>query len=313
MVALRYDYGQGMRAVISGASGLLGTALTERLLQDEYEVVHLVRRDANPDAATTEILWDPADPDSVDLSELSSADVIFNFSGAPVAKKWTSDYKKIIYESRITPTETLVEIVRRMDEPPSTFITAGGMAIYGDRGDEPLTDVAEAGDGFLASVAIPWEAATHQASEMGCRTVIARFGAVMTNRGGPLVTLIRPFKMGLGGRLGNGRQWSPWVHLDDTTSALMFMAQTESIDGAVNTVSPGVVRNSEMTKAIGKAVGRPAWGWMPAVVGRMMLGEYLQELGVVSVLAVPEKLLKAGFEFKYTDIQDCLLAELQSD
>ena len=97
-----------------------------------------------------------------------------------------------------------------------------------------MTDVAEAGEGFLASVAIPWEAATHQESEMGCRTVIARFGSVMTNRGGPLVTLIRPFRMGLGGRLGNGRQWSPWVHLDDTTSALIFMAQTESIDGAVN-------------------------------------------------------------------------------
>ena len=302
-----------MRALISGASGLLGTALTERLLQGEHEVVHLVRRDPNPDATTTEIFWDPADPDSVDLSALGGADAIFNFSGAPVAKKWTSEYMKVIYESRITPTETLVEMVRRMDDPPSTFITAGGMAIYGDRGDEPLTDIAEAGDGFLASVAVPWEAATHQASEMGCRTMIARFGSVMTKRGGPLVTLIRPFKMGLGGRLGNGRQWLPWVHLDDTISALMFMAQTESIHGAVNIVSPGVVRNSEMTKAIGKAVGMPAWGWMPAVVGRMVLGEYLQELGIVSVLALPEKLLKAGFQFKYTDIQDCLHAELKPD
>ncbi len=299
-----------MKALISGGSGLIGSALIARLHERGDEVVQLVRREADTDAKTREIEWNPEDPNSVDAAEMGPVDVVFNFSGVPVAKRWNKRYQQQIMDTRVETTRNLVEIISQLDIPPKTFITAGGMAIYGDRGDEQLTENSEYGEGFLASVAVPWEEATAEASDIGARTMTARFGAVMTAEGGALTTLVRPFRIGLGGRLGNGRQWTPWIHMDDAIRALIFMTEHETLNGAVNVVSPGVVRNSAFSRMIGETVGRPAFGWMPAIIARAVFGQYIQELGIASALAIPEKLLKSGFEFKYPELRQCLEAEL---
>ena len=299
-----------MRVLISGASGYIGQALTKRLLERGDDVVHLVRREAAPDADVTEVRWDASDPDSVDVEDIGVVDAVFNFSGATVAKRWNGDYLKVIADSRIVTTETLVEICRRLESPPSVLVTASGVAVYGDRGDEQLTETSKRGEGVLAEIAVPWEAATAKASEFGVRTATARFGIVMSADDGALPVLIRPFRLGLGGRLGDGRQWTPWIHLDDAVSALLFIAEDERLDGPVNVVSPGVVRNRDLTRAIGEVLGKASFGWMPAAVARLAIGNYIQELAIDSKLVIPEKLMDTGFEFKYRDLRECLRYEL---
>ena len=302
-----------MRTLISGASGYIGQALTKRLLERGDEVIHLVRREADPDADVTEIRWDPSDPDSVDVEHVGVVDAVFNFSGATVAKRWNREYLKVIADSRIVTTQTLVEICRRLESPPSVLVTASGVAVYGDRGDEQLTETSERGDGILAEIAVPWEAATAKASEFGVRTATARFGIVMSAADGALPVLVRPFKLGLGGRIGNGRQWTPWIHLDDAVSALLFIAEDERLDGPVNVVSPGVARNSDLTHAIGEALGKPSFGWMPATIARFAIGNYIQELAIDSKLVIPEKLIQTNFKFKHPNLRTCLQNELSTD
>ena len=301
-----------MRVLISGASGFIGKSLTARLLERGDEVVHLVRREPDAEAEVFQIRWDTNDPDSVDVGDLGIVDAVFNFSGATVAKRWTRNYLDVISDSRIITTNTLVEILRRMNSPPKVLVTASGVAVYGDRGDEQLTERSERGRGILADITVPWEATTASASEFGVRTATARFGIVMSAEDGPLLTLIRPFKVGLGGRLGNGRQWTPWIHIDDAVSALIFISENEELEGPVNVVSPGAVRNSELSRAIGHALGRPSFGWLPAAVARVMIGNYVQELAINSALVIPEKLLQAGFEFEHRDLRECLLHEIGS-
>ena len=301
-----------MRVLITGASGFIGQALTARLLERGDEVVHLVRREPDADATVSEIRWDPNDADSVEPDNVGVVDAVFNFSGATVAKRWNLDYIDVIAKSRIETTKTLVEICRRLETSPEVLITASGVAIYGDRGDEQLTERSERGRGILADIAVPWEATTASASEFGVRTATARFGMVLAAEGGPLPTLMRPFKVGIGGRLGNGRQWTAWIHINDAVSALLFIAETEGLEGPVNVVSPGVVRNSELSRAIGDALNRPSFGWMPAVVARVVIGNYVQELAINSALVIPEKLLQAGFQFEHRDLRECLLHEIGS-
>ncbi len=308
MVVRLYD--GGMRVLITGASGFIGQALTARLIERGHKVVHLVRREPDPEAEVTEFQWETDDPDSVDVDEVGSVDAVFNFSGATVTKRWNRDYLKVIADSRIVTTETLVEICRRLESPPSVLVTASGVAVYGDRGDEQLTEQSEPGQGILADIAVPWEAVTASASEFGVRTATARFGMVFDAEDGPLPVLMRSFRAGVGGRLGSGRQWTPWVHIDDAVSALLFIAENDELDGAVNVVSPGVVRNLELTHAIGDALGKPSFGWMPAVIARFAIGNYIQELAINSALVIPEKLLQAGFEFEHRDLRECLRREI---
>ncbi|MXX93026.1 MAG: TIGR01777 family protein [Chloroflexi bacterium] len=302
-----------MRVLISGASGFIGKSLTARLLERGDEVVHLVRREPESDSEAIQIRWDTTDPDSVNVDDLGAVDAVFNFSGATVAKRWTRNYLDVISSSRIITTKTLVEIIRRMEAPPNVLITASGVAFYGDRDDEQLTEQSERGEGILADIAVPWEAATASAEEFGVRTATARFGMVFAADDGPLPVLARPFRTGLGGRLGNGRQWTPWIHIDDAISALIFVAENESLNGPINVVSPGVVRNSEISQAIADALHKPCFGWMPAIIAKFVIGNYIQELAIDSKFVIPEKLLQASFEFKYRDLRACLEHELSTN
>ena len=299
-----------MRALITGGSGFLGQELIRRLTGRGDSVVQLVRRDPVSGAAVQEVRWDPSDADSVDPDAIGRVNVVFNFSGATVAKRWTRSYKGLIAESRIDTTRTLVQILSRLNQPPKAIITASGLAIYGDRGDEHLTEDSPPGAGFLAGVAVPWEEATAAASDLGCRALTARFGMVMSGSGGALPTLARPFRLGVGGRIGNGRQWTAWIHLDDAISALIFMAERDELSGPVIVAAPGIVRNADLGKAIGRVLGRPSLSWMPAVVARLLFGQYIQELAIASARATPQRLLDAGFEFKYPDLESCLEQEL---
>ena len=302
-----------MRALISGASGFIGKSLTARLLERGDEVVHLVRREPESDSEVIQIHWDTTDPDSINVDDLGPIDAVFNLSGATVAKRWSREYLDLIASSRITTTETLVEMCRRMDSPPTALVTPSGVAIYGDRGDEQLTEQSERGEGILADIAIPWEAANASAEEFGVRTATARFGMVFAPDDGPLPVMIRPFKLGIGGRLGNGRQWTPWIHIDDAVSALIFIAENESLNGPINVVSPGIVRNSELSQAIADALGKPCFGWMPAIIAKFVIGNYIQELAIDSKFVIPEKLLQAGFQFEHRDLRSCLNHELSTN
>ena len=299
-----------MRALITGGSGFLGQELIQRLTERGDDVVQLVRRAADSRAAVREVRWDPDDPDSVDPGAIGPVDAVFNFSGVTVAKRWTRSYKRLIADSRINTTRNLVRILGGLSEPPKAVITASGLAIYGDRGEVHLTEDSPPGTGFLAIVAIPWEETTAAASGPGCRALTARFGMVMSGSGGALPTLARPFRLGVGGRIGNGRQWTPWIHIDDAISALIFMAERDDLSGPVIVAAPGVVRNSELSKSIGEVLGRPSLSWMPAIAARLLFGQYIQELAIASARATPERLLRAGFEFKYPDLKSCLTQEL---
>ena len=299
-----------MRALITGGSGFLGQALIRRLTERGDSVVQLVRRDPVSGAAVQEVRWDPCDADSVDPDAIGRVDVVFNFSGVTVAKRWTRSYKRLIADSRIDTTRTLVKMLGRLNQPPAAVITASGLAIYGDRGDDHLTEDSPPGAGFLAGVAVPWEEETAAASDLGCRALTARFGMVMSGSGGALPTLARPFRLGVGGRIGNGRQWTAWIHLDDAISALIFMAERDDISGPVIVAAPGIVRNADLGKAIGRVLGRPSLSWMPAIAARLLFGQYIQELAIASARATPQRLLDAGFEFKYPDLESCLEQEL---
>ena len=299
-----------MRALITGGSGFLGQELIRRLTKRGDSIVQLVRRDPVHGGAVQEVRWDPSDADSVDPDAIGRVDAVFNFSGVTVAKRWTRSYKRLIADSRIDTTHTLVQVLGGMSTPPKAIITASGLAIYGDRGDDHLTEDSPPGAGFLAGVAVPWEEATAAASDLGCRALTARFGMVMSGSGGALPTLARPFRLGVGGRIGNGRQWTAWIHLDDAISALIFMAERDELSGPVIVAAPGIVRNADLGKAIGRVLGRPSLSWMPAVVARLLFGQYIQELAIASARATPQRLLDAGFEFKYPDLESCLEQEL---
>ena len=296
-----------MRAMIAGASGLFGTALTERLLARGDDVVHLVRRPIGGRGDVTEVQWDARDAATIDVDAIGSVDAVFNFAGVTVVHRWTAAYKNEIRRSRIDSTATLVELFRRMPSFPSVFLTASGAGFYGDRGDEVLTEESPRGRGFLVEASVEWEAIATKAAEDGVRCATARFGIALSKHGGPLSLLTMPFRrFGVGGHLGNGRQWNPWMHIDDIVEALLFVAGHDSLHGPVNFVSPGVVRNKEFMSTIGEILGRPSFGWMPAIVAQAAFGQMIKELGLNSVLAVPKKLQDAGFQFQYPDLRSAL-------
>jgi hypothetical protein len=295
--------------MISGASGLLGTALTRALRGERYETIALVRRPAGDGEAQ----WDPRQP--LDPAKLADCDAVVHLAGKNIAGLWTAKFKKEVMKSRSLGTQILAtaaaESFRRTGQP-RVFVSASGVGYYGNRGDEVLTEQSMAGAGFLAYVCQQWEAAAAPARDAGLRVVNLRIGLVLTRDGGALKPMLLQFRLGWGGRIGSGKQWWSWIALDDVIGAMKFAVQNESLRGAVNVVAPSPVQNGDVVRALGKAINRPTFLPLPEFVIRAAMGEMGDELLLTSARAVPEKLLAAGYSFHFTDVDEALRAALKS-
>jgi uncharacterized protein (TIGR01777 family) len=295
-----------MKIAVSGASGLTGSALVPALRERGHEVVRLVRRDAG---APDEVSWDPA-AGRLDPASVADVDAFVNLSGATIGRRWTEERKREIRDSRVLTTSLLARTAAALEHRPA-LVSAGGVAFYGDRGDEILTEDSAPGSGFLAEVAREWEAAADPAREAGVRVVSFRQGIVLTRRGGALQKMLTPFKLGLGGRVGSGRQWWSWVALDDAVAAYLLALESD-LAGPYNLVSPNPVTSAQLTKALGRALGRPTVFPLPALAVRTLFGE----MGVATLLegqrALPARLLEAGFAFAYPELDAALRRALET-
>jgi uncharacterized protein (TIGR01777 family) len=293
-----------VKVAITGASGLIGSALAESLISDGHEVLRLVRRPPN---APDEAQWHPTEG-SVDIEALAGVDAVAHYAGAGVGdRRWTASYKRQIRDSRVLGTQTLARALARLDPAPRVFVSGSAIGVYGDTGDEPVDESSPAGEGFLANVVVAWEASAAPASEAGIRVVHPRTGLVVAARGGAWGRLWPLFSMGVGGRLGDGDQYWSFVSLRDYVRAVRRMIDDDTMSGAYNVTAPNPVTNREMTAAMADVVRRPAFAHVPSFVLKGVLGQMSSEvLGSLRVL--PTRLLDAGFEFEDPTIADALAA-----
>ena len=295
-----------MKILLSGASGLVGTALSNRLQQAGHMAIHLRRGDD-----VSEPRWNPGSG-SVELGSMDGIDAVVHLAGENIAAgRWTAARKERIRNSRTRGTQLLSKALAASDPTPAVLISASATGFYGDRGDETLTESSTAGSGYLSEVCQAWEAATSPAEEAGIRTVHARIGIVLSRNGGALKKMLVPFKMGAGGILGNGKQMMSWVTIDDVVSMLIYAIESTSLRGAVNFVSPAAVSNREFTKALGRVLHRPTVAPMPAFAARLLFGEMADALLLSGAKVVPARLKDAAFQFQHPTIGEGLRAVLQ--
>ena len=290
-----------MKIVVSGASGLVGSALVPALERRGHEVLRLVRREAREPA---EVSWDPA-AGTIEAARLAGVDAAICLSGANLDRWWTSARKREIRESRVTSTHLLATTVATLEPRPSVFLSAGGVGIYGDRGDEILTEESTPGTGFLADVGREWESAAEPARAVGIRVVTFRQGVVLTRDGGALRRMLLPFRLGVGGRVGSGRQWWSWVTRDDLVSGYVFALEGD-LAGPVNLTSPSPATSGAFTKALGEVLHRPTVLPMPAVGIRTLFGERGEAVLLEGQRTLPARLLDAGFTFAYPGLDAAL-------
>lgn len=291
-----------MRVLIAGASGLVGSALVPALESEGAAVTRLVRTPAR----TGEIEWHPNN-DQLDPSQLEGFDAVIHLGGENIAAgRWTDDQKRKIRDSRVNGTHLLSEALAKLTKRPKVFVCASATGIYGDRGDEILDDQSESGGGFLAGVCREWEQATGPAVQAGVRTVNLRFGPILAREGGMLAKLLTPFKMGMGGKVGSGKQYISWVSIDDAVGAVKVALNDESIRGPLNVVSPNPVTNEIFTKALGHVLSRPTALAMPAFAARLAFGEMADEMLLVSQRVIPKRLVQAGYEFQQPELEGAL-------
>jgi uncharacterized protein (TIGR01777 family) len=294
-----------MRVLITGASGLIGTAWAEDLARHGDEAVRLVRR---PARAPGEASWDPA-RGSIERERLEGLDAVVHLAGENLAAgRWTPERKRRIRESRVDATRLLSETLAGLEHPPRVLISASGVNVYGDRGDETLTEDSAPGRGFLADVVQAWEGATAAAMERGIRTVHLRNGMVLSGRGGALARLRLPFSLGLGGPIAGGRAWWNWIAIDDVVGILRFAIAEPGLRGPVNGVAPQPVTNAEFTRALGRALGRPTWFPIPALMLKLLFGEMAEEVLLPSIRAVPARLAAAGYAYRQPELEPALRA-----
>src|SRR5262245_50637512 len=291
-----------MKVAIAGASGLVGSALIPVLRTIGAEITRLVR--SKPKAG--EIEWHP-NQDEVSPNSLEGFEVIINLAGENIAGgRWTDDQKKKIHDSRVHGTHLLSEAIAKLARKPRAFICASATGIYGDRDSETLDEQSESGGGFLAGVCREWEKASEPAIKAGVRVVNLRFGPILAREGGMLAKLLTPFKMGMGGKVGSGKQFISWVSLDDAVNAVKLAIKDDSMHGPVNIVSPNPVTNEEFTRTLGHVLNRPTALAMPAFAARLAFGEMADEMLLASQKVLPRKLLSAGFQFQLPKLEDAI-------
>lgn len=291
-----------LKVAITGASGLIGSALVEELTADGHEVIKMVRR--SPSSAD-EVRWDPTTGE-VDLAGLAGVDAIVHLAGAGVGDhRWTDGYKAEILNSRVKGTAAMARAAAELDPKPAVFLCASAIGYYGDRGDQELDEESSKGVGFLSDVVADWEAACDPARHADIRVVNARTGLVVSERGGAWEKLIKQFKLGAGGRLGSGNQYQAFISLRDEIRALEFLLNDESLQGPVNLTAPNPVTNKVSTKALAGLLGKPAVVAAPAFALKIALGEFASDV-LASARVLPKKLEQAGFHWDDPTIEDAL-------
>jgi uncharacterized protein len=297
-----------MKVLISGSSGLVGAALTGSLRADGHSVCHLVRPGGK--AAPGDVQWNPLRA-LLDAPAMEGFDAVVNLNGASIGGgRWTSKRKTILRGSRVDSTRVLVDALSHLRQPPRVFVCASATGYYGNRGDEVLKETSGCGNDFLATLCRAWEGEAARAASSGVRTVIARFGIILSTEGGALPRMLTPFKFGAGGRLGSGKQWMSWIALDDALRVLRAAIDDARWSGPVNVVSPEPVQNSDFTRVLASVLHRPAIFPAPALALRLALGEMADALLLASQRVQPECLQQYGFAFRYENLEAALHAEL---
>jgi uncharacterized protein len=290
-----------MKILITGSHGLVGSALVQSLTTTGQEVIRLVRHARTVGEA--EVEWQP-DKGIIDKEHLEAMDAVVHLAGENIAEgRWTNEKKRAIFESRVKGTALLSETLATLKNPPSVFVSASAIGYYGNRGDELLTEDSTAGNDFLARVCKEWEKATRPAAEKGIRTVLTRFGIILAENGGALEKMLTPFRMGIGGRIGDGKQWMSWIALDDVVGGIRFVIDDRSVNGPVNFVAPNPVTNAEFTKTLGNVLSRPTFLPVPAFGVRLAFGEMADSLLLASQRVVPAVLQTRGFAFNWPRLE----------
>lgn len=291
-----------MRIAITGASGLIGTALRQSLEGDQHEVIRVVRHDGGPGV----VRWDIPRRE-IDAAGLEGLDAVVHLAGEGIGdKRWTDEQKRKVLESRREGTTLLAEALAGLSTPPPVLLSGSAIGFYGDRGDEQLTEASSAGSGFLTDVVVAWEAATAAAEAAGIRVAKIRTGIVLDRDGGALARMAAIAKLGILGKLGSGRQWMSWIALEDEIRAIRFLIDHD-ISGPVNLTAPAPVTNAVFTKALGRVLHRPTALPIPSFGPKLLLGsELTSALLLEGQRALPELLLEAGFEFRYEDLETAL-------
>lgn len=293
---------------ISGSGGLVGSALAAALAADGHRVVRLVRRGSAP--GPDEVLWDPA-AGRIDAAGLEGLDAVVHLAGENIASaRWSAARKERIRASRVEGTRLVAGALAGLARPPRVLVSASAIGYYGNRGDEVLEEGSAPGTGFLAETCVAWEAATAPARRAGLRVVSLRIGIVLSVAGGALSRMLVPFRLGLGGRVGDGRQFMSWIVLDDLVGIIRYSVLDDALSGPVNAVAPRPVRNTEFTAALGQALRRPTPFPLPAWAVRLLLGEMGEALLLAGARVVPTGLERAGFAFRHADVGSALTSIL---
>jgi uncharacterized protein (TIGR01777 family) len=295
---------------MSGASGLIGTHLIPTLQAKGHEIFKLVRK--TPRGAD-EIRWDAGKGFSdAEAAKLENFDAVIHLAGESVASEnWSAEKKRRIRESRTNGTRVLVDALRKTNNPPKVFLSASATGFYGNRGDEDLTESSPKGEGFLPDVCEEWEQQAAKAEDFGARVCVLRTGVVLAKDGGALDKMLMPFKLGVGGTIGSGKQWMPWIALDDVLEIYHFALENTAISGAVNTTAPNPSTNEEFTKTLGKVINRPTILPIPEFAVKLLFGEMGERLLLEGQKVLPEKLQDNGFEFKFPNLEDALKHALE--
>ncbi|PZM81527.1 MAG: TIGR01777 family protein [Candidatus Melainabacteria bacterium] len=296
-----------MKLAITGSTGLVGKKITAELKAAGHQVVKLVRKVSNSE---NEFSWNP-DTDKIDAKAFEGVDAVIHLAGESIAsKRWSSEQKMKIKQSRVKGTKLIASTLAAMDNPPRVLVSASAIGFYGDRGAELLTEESTTGEGFLAAVCREWEDATRDAESKGLRVVHARLGVVLSKEGGALKMMLPPFLMGAGGPLGDGKQYMSWIDLDDAAKAFIYLATEANTSGAVNLVAPNPETNANFTKTLAKVIHRPAFFPVPTFGVKALFGEMGEELLLSSNRVSANKLVNSGFKFTYPDLESALKHEL---
>jgi uncharacterized protein (TIGR01777 family) len=292
-----------MQIAVTGCRGLVGSAVLPVLAAGGHRVTHVVRGEARGDRETS---WDPAhglrQPD-----RLEGLDAVVHLAGESIATgRWTPERKAAIRQSRVEGTRRLSENLARLAQPPRVLVCASAVGYYGDRGEESLREESSPGHGFLAEVCQEWEASAEPAVRAGIRVVHLRFGMILSPTGGALKRMLLPFRLGLGGAIGTGRQFLSWIAIDDAIGAIVHALSTESLRGPVNVVAPTAITNTEFTRALARVLSRPAVATLPAAAARIIFGEMAEELLLASARVLPARLQDSGYAFRFSELEGAL-------